>query len=155
MKARASGRPEPLAGAAPGPDEILDFWFGPKRETLEAIEARFDSWFSVDPGLDQTIRSRFGSLPDDALTGRLDEWLEDPPSTVALLIVLDQFPRNLYRGSARAFEYDARALEIALDWIEAGRDRFGRFPHRNDGLGRKPTPDELAYLEGGGATFGG
>lgn len=198
------------------PDEILDFWFGPRPLTASGIDARFDSWFSADPDFDSAIRSRFGSLPELARAGSLDGWLDDPRSTVALVIVLDQFPRNLYREDRRAFGFDDRALEVALAWIEAGRDRevapieavfgylplehaedpgqqercvalytalaarvppadrerfegfvgyadrhrvlidrFGRFPHRNEVLGRRTTPEETAYLEAGGDTFGG
>lgn len=112
----ASGSPE-LAEA------ILEFWFGGALDDPAALEARVPRWFSADPELDEEVRRRFSDLPDRALDRSLDGWREHPRAAVALILVLDQFPRNLWRGDARAYAFDARALEVALGWIEAGHDQ--------------------------------
>ena len=179
------------------PEDVLDFWFeqtGPKR------------WFAVDPGFDARVRRRFGpachALRDG---GSVSEhpWLVEPDSALALVILLDQFPRNIWRGSNAAFDLDSKARQAAeaavaagFDWAltpdrrsfiympfmhsedikdqalcvalceerlgadsgtarhaRAHRDliaRFGRFAHRNAALGRASTPEEIAFLDGGG-----
>jgi uncharacterized protein (DUF924 family) len=182
---------------APAPEEILAFWFeeaGPKR------------WYKVDPGFDALIRRRFGpwlhGFRDvDHVAG--DAWLSAPRSGLALVIALDQFSRNIWRGSNAAFDLDPLAREAAGVMIDRGFDfavseverpflympfmhsedledqhrcvelaaerlgpedttlrhaelhrevieRFGRFPYRNAALSRSTTPEEQAYLDGGG-----
>ena len=173
------------------PAEVLAFWraAGP------------DKWFEKDDAFDADIRARFLDTYAAAAAGRLSQWEEDAENALALVIVLDQFPRNIFRGSARAFAADplaravaARAIQRgfdrevpvaergffylpfehsealadqercvalnratgdadALKWAELHADivrRFGRFPHRNAVLGRATTPDEEAFLDGGG-----
>lgn len=180
-------------------DSILDFWFedaGPKR------------WFTADPAFDAQVRRRFGRrlqrfLVVDNVEG--DAWLAAPKSALALVILLDQFPRNVWRGSNKAFALDGLALQAATILVDRGFDealtadrrvfaympfmhsesladqdrgvalcearldpeeatstlrhacahrdlivRFGRFPHRNAALGRESTPEEAAFLAGGG-----
>ncbi|HEY7688420.1 MAG TPA: DUF924 family protein [Dongiaceae bacterium] len=180
------------------PTEVLDFWFS------DHARAR---WFVRDAAFDEEIRSRFGDSVRAAATGELDRWVATAPGALALVILLDQFPRNLFRGSARAFAADARARAVAgeaiarrldqetpLDrrkffylpfehseipadqdrcialfqaWVDAhdgaAREaatemmpwvlrhaeiirRFGRFPHRNEALGRESTEAEIAFL---------
>lgn len=94
------------------PAAVLDFWFGPPPRAPRA------EWFRKDPAFDETIRARFGDLVDAALAGRL-HW---PGSAggLAQILVLDQFPRNLFRGQARAFAGDARALALASALIDDG-----------------------------------
>jgi len=104
------------------PEEILEFWFGGAAEDAAELAARVPRWFGGDRELDEAIRGRFAELPERALAGELDAWRDDPRSTVALILLLDQFPRNLRRGDAGAFGCDARALEVALAWINAGHD---------------------------------
>jgi uncharacterized protein (DUF924 family) len=104
------------------PDDVLRFWFGGRCESADEIEALVEKCFKPNAALDADIRTRFGDLPDRAHDGDLDGWLATPRSTVALVIVLDQFPRNLYRGDARAFAYDTRAAEIARAWVLAADD---------------------------------
>ena len=91
---------------------VLDFWFGPP-----PLQVR-TAWFRKDPAFDDSIRARFGAAVDAALAGELC-W---PGSTglLAQTLVLDQFPRNLFRGQARAFAGDAQALAIALQLIDSG-----------------------------------
>lgn len=173
------------------PQVIVDFW----------REAGPERWFSKDDELDRTITTRFGDIYERALAGELDDWGSDPTGALALVILLDQFPRNMFRGSPRAYEGDAKALQIAREALERGDQetvaedinqflampfmhsetiedqeaalswmhrigdegnvaaaqehleiisRFGRFPHRNPILGRASTPEEQAFLEGGG-----
>ena len=172
---------------------MIRFW-------LEAGEER---WFRKDAVFDAAIRERFGAWCVAARTGGLDDWEETPEGALALLLLLDQFPRNLHRGTAQAFAADARSRAVAGAAIARGFDlrvdpalrafvympfmhsenagdqnrcvslcaahapanlpyarehrdivlRFGRFPHRNEALGRRSTPAEQAYLAGGG--FGG
>ena len=175
-------------------EELLRFWLD---------EVGPDGWYRVDEGLDAAIRDRWGALWEVARTGGLAGWKAAPRSWLALIVLLDQFPRNMFRGDARAFASDARALATAKVAILHGRDlkiglperqffylplmhseiqtnqdkcvrlfltsfgrddghvrharahreiirRFGRFPYRNAALGRESTPEEVAFLEGGG-----
>jgi uncharacterized protein (DUF924 family) len=85
------------------PSDVLDFWFGQDRK----------AWFEKNPAFDEQIRSRFLSLFEQALRGELDLWRREQTGCLALVILLDQFPRNMFRGSARAFAADALALETA------------------------------------------
>ena len=92
------------------PQDVLDFWFGP------APLATRREWFVKNAEFDETLRQRFGPLVEQALADALG-WGGDAASLLAELIVLDQFTRNLFRGQARAFAGDARALAVALALI--------------------------------------
>lgn len=94
--------------------DILDFWF---RETSP------DSWFSADSALDSRIRERFADAHEAAGRGALDDWTDTPKGTLALVIVVDQFSRNLHRGTPRAFALDGRARQIALEALDRGDDQ--------------------------------
>jgi uncharacterized protein (DUF924 family) len=171
--------------------EIVAFW----------REAGADKWFAKDAAFDGEIRRRFLPTHEAAAAGKLANWEQTAESALALLILLDQFPRNMFRGQARAFATDALAMAVTanaiihgfdaqvppelraffyvvfehsenladqehgialykaagdtdgLKWAELHADiirRFGRFPHRNAALGRKTTPEEQAFLDGGG-----
>lgn len=172
--------------------KIVAFWRGVGRE----------GWYARSDALDAEIRARFGALHERAGSGALDHWAQDAEGALALLILLDQFSRNLHRGVPQAFANDAHARRIADAAIRRGFDRevdrdmrvffylpfmhsehladqrrcvalchslhsdddtlayarlheeiirrFGRFPHRNEALGRHTSPAERAYLEGGG-----
>jgi uncharacterized protein (DUF924 family) len=104
------------------PEEILSFWFGETSASPDELIARSKLWFLSDPDFDESIRSRFGGLPEIASQGRLDGWRDEPRSCLALVLILDQFPRNLFRGSARAFGYDAQARMVANLAIGNGFD---------------------------------
>ena len=95
------------------PREVLDFWFGRDGKT----------WFGKDPQFDAEVRARFLPLYERAAAGGLADWKEAPASCLALVIVLDQFPRNMFRGTARAFAADALALEAARTIVARGWDR--------------------------------
>jgi uncharacterized protein (DUF924 family) len=173
------------------PSEVLEFWrsAGPER------------WFKADPDFDRQVRERFAAIHASAVAGQLGAWEETAEGALALVIVLDQFSRNMFRGSAKAFAADPIAREVTrrtiahrfdreiepamrsffylplmhsenladqeycvslyrelgdaeqLKYAEIHRDaiqRFGRFPHRNEMLGRKSSADETAYLDAGG-----
>jgi uncharacterized protein (DUF924 family) len=186
-----------MSTSDPAASEILRFWF-------EEIE--HSCWFKKDPEFDRGLGQRFGDLLTQAKEGRLDHWCDTPGGHLALIIVLDQFSRNLHRDSSIAFDADPKALQLALDGIEKGFDeqltleqrsffylplrhaenlaaqelglqktrelnkagygtdkyalshlvlieRFGRFPHRNECLGRDNTAAEERYLQDGNAGF--
>jgi uncharacterized protein (DUF924 family) len=101
------------------PGDVLAFWFAPAPDG--AIAAR-PEWFRKDHTFDTTIRTRFGSLVEHAIAGAHDEWRATPRGALALVIVLDQFTRNIHRDSARAFAGDARALRIARSVVAHGGD---------------------------------
>lgn len=98
---------------APDPQTIVDYWrsIGP------------DGWFEKDDAVDATIRQRFGDLHELGLDGELDEWAEEPNGALALVILLDQFSRNLHRDDPAMYAADGKALEIARRAIERG-DQF-------------------------------
>jgi len=155
--------------------------------------------FAKDPTFDRHFRDRFLDLHEYAAAGARDHWLSISEGALALVLLLDQFPRNAFRGTARMYATDPIARRIAGLAIAAGHERavaadlalffclpfghseriadqdrsvalatslglpiqpadrhrdiirrFGRFPHRNAVLGRMPTPEEQAFLEGGG-----
>lgn len=179
--------------------KVLDFWFG-AADSPERGRAR-NAWFRKSLAFDELIRDRYLRTWEVAVDGRLEHWNATPLAALALVVVLDQFPRNMFRGSARAFAADPLARKIAAQAIERGLDqkvavaersffylpfehsetladqercvalnrasgdadalkwaelhadiirRFGRFPHRNAVLGRVTTPEEQAFLDGGG-----
>ena len=171
------------------PADILAFW----------REAGRDRWYEKDDGFDAEVRRRYLDLWHEAAAGKLSSWEASDDGALALVIVLDQFPRNMFRDDARTYATDALAREVAGRAIDRGADtridpalveflympfmhsealadqlrcvelfrnspdnvkyaeehadiirRFGRFPHRNRLLGRATTPEEQAFLDGGG-----
>lgn len=102
-------------------DDVLRFWLeevGPKR------------WYRTDPELDARIRARFEPLWRRAAAGEFDNWLASPSGALALVIVLDQFPRNMYRGTAEAYSTDRRALRAANEALRRGFDKRVAEPGR-------------------------
>ena len=187
--------------------QVLNYWFGSLGgETHGQIRSL---WFEKSEATDAEIGNRFGALIEQALAGELSAWQTTPMGSLALIIVLDQFTRNTFRASARAFSGDAQALQSALALLESADceqiepvqrwfvlmplehaedpavqrrsiaefealaqadsrlvnaldyarrhqqviERFGRFPHRNQLLGRASTPQEEAYLAQPGSGF--
>lgn len=176
--------------------EVLSFWF----EELTPAQ----HWMR-DDAVDAAILERFGAVNAEAAAGGCDGWQAGCDGALALVITLDQFSRNLFRNSPRAFANDPKALEIARNAIDAGHDaalpdgrrmffylpfehaedlamqercmelfsaldltdqnmqavrrhheiieRFGRFPHRNDVLGRESTVEEVAFLKEPNSSF--
>jgi len=103
------------------PAEVLDFWFG--------VEPK--KWFSRDEAFDAAITQRFLPTYEVAAAGQLDGWENTADSALALVIVLDQFSRNMFRGSARTFAADPQALAVAKRAVEQGFDRVVELPKRN------------------------
>jgi uncharacterized protein (DUF924 family) len=175
--------------------DVLDFWFLPLDDPGHGKPREI--WWKGSLEFDAEIRERFGAAFDGAIDGGLDGWRHSPDGALALILLCDQFSRNMHRRTARAFAGDAKALETArlalarsypaafnptmrvffylpFQHSEALSDqelgcalfaafddaelmthavehldlvrRFGRFPHRNDVLGRVCTADELEYL---------
>lgn len=174
-------------------DDILAYWIdelGPK------------GWYAGGEEIDDAIRARYLSTWEEARAGGLGHWLTDARGALAYIILLDQFPRNMFRGDARSFEMDPVARSTAKMAMDRGWDMeiegearqffylplmhsenlvdqdrsvdlfstrmegdgnvvhakahrkiirdFGRFPYRNDALGRKTTPEEQAFMDAGG-----
>ncbi len=102
---------------------VREYWFGARPLTAQALERRMDFWFGAQStGRDEEIRSRFGGLLERAAAGELDAWADGPRRRLSLILLLDQFPRNMFRGTARAFQYDAQALTLALTGMQSGAD---------------------------------
>ncbi len=80
-------------------------------------------WFQGGPEVDREISERFGEVLEQARRGELDHWANTPQGRLALIVVLDQFSRNVYRGSPLSYSQDEKALELAVEGIEAGMDR--------------------------------
>ena len=188
-------------------EEILWYWFGRLDEQGRVPSEKMTRWFRGGKEVDDEIAALFEEDVEMAAAGELDTWQEHPRSAVALLLLLDQFPRNLYRGQPASFAADPKALALALHSLEQGFDkklppifrvflylplehaedlerqeqcvalfkelaqqaspeekalyenfldfaiqhrdliaRFGRFPYRNNILGRENTPEEDAFL---------
>jgi uncharacterized protein (DUF924 family) len=178
--------------AAVTPADIVTFW----------REAGPDQWFTLDDAFDRVVRARFLAVYEAAAAGRLADWQESREGALALVLLFDQFPRNMFRGEARAFATDAMARAVADRALARGYDQttdavmrpffylpfmhsealadqdrcvrlyqvlndaeqlryalehrdvvkmFGRFPHRNDALGRATTAAEREFLDDEGA----
>jgi uncharacterized protein (DUF924 family) len=170
------------------PQEIIDFWFSDDVKKL---------WFNSTPEFDQLLRERFQDTWEQASRGDLDHWTQTAQGCLALVIVLDQFPLNMFRESAQSYATEARSREVARVALEQEFDKtlaleqraflympymhsealsdqqlalrlfaqpglegnyrfslhhhgiiekFGRFPHRNEALGRRSSEAELDYL---------
>jgi uncharacterized protein (DUF924 family) len=173
------------------PGDVVSFWLAQDKK----------AWFSANPTFDAEVWHRFADLLDQAKSGNIDHWAESPKGALALVILLDQMSRNIYRDRPEMYAADGKALAIAESAIAQGFDealaanerawlympfmhsedledqeksialfsrsglsenlpfaihhadiirRFGRFPHRNAILGRHTTPEEAAFLAGGG-----
>ncbi|MDP1839162.1 MAG: DUF924 family protein [Reyranella sp.] len=176
--------------------DILDFWFLPLSDPDHGKPREI--WWRSTPAFDAETVGRFGAAIERAVSGGLDAWKASPEGALALILLCDQFPRNCFRRTVRAFSGDAKALETArfslahfypvafglnqrlffympfghsevladqllacalfdtiggeenLQSAAEHRDvvaRFGRFPHRNEVLGRASTAEELDYLQ--------
>ena len=199
---------EPLAKS------ILDFWCGDLDEGGSASPEKKLRWFKKDPEFDDSIKRLYSSYLETAFMGAYDRWTETLGGTAAAIILMDQFPRNIYRGSPKSWQWDKKAIALSLMAIDKGdhlkapaswayfimmptmhsesldfqeigvrgfttlaeqhkgeakttfenalgyaishRDivaRFGRFPHRNDILGRESTTEEIDFLKEPGSSF--
>jgi uncharacterized protein (DUF924 family) len=107
---------------------ILEFWFGNRPYTREAMSKRMRVWFSdvtapeLRPQVDEVLRTRFTTLVNAAARGEFDVWESSPRRRLALILLLDQIPRGVYRDSAQAFSQDHRALALAVSGTQLGAD---------------------------------
>ena len=101
--------------------EVLDFWFA---------DGMAERWFKPDPAFDADVRKKLGEAHEQAARGALDGWQESGAGAVALCILLDQVPRNIFRNTARAFATDGQALAITRHAIERNLDRDLPQTHR-------------------------
>ena len=105
------------------PTDVLTFWFRDATRSPEALERRGTVWFSADPAFDRECAARFTALLEDAALGGLGSWAETPHGRLALVILLDQMPRNIHRGSPAAFAHDTQAAAHCVAGVESGQDR--------------------------------
>jgi uncharacterized protein (DUF924 family) len=140
--------------------QILDFWFGP------APDAARPEWFRKDEAFDGEIRARFGATVEAALQGAHRDWNATPAGALARVLLLDQFTRNIHRGTPRAFAGDALALEAARAMQQRGDDRalaplqrlfaYLPFEHAEDAGAQRESVrlfDALAHEHPGTADF--
>ena len=113
--------------------DVLDFWFEPPEAPGHGGPRQV--WFSKDSRFDAEVRTRFAGLHESAAGGALADWENSPESLLALIVALDQFPRNMYRGASAAFATDAAALAAAKTMVQRGWD-----------LGVQPGMRMFAYL---------
>ncbi len=104
-------------------EEICSFWFGEVRDDKTYFDERQSLWFAANPQFDQEIAARFARDYQQAAAQQLTEWLHTPQGGLALVILLDQFPRNLFRGNPRAFATDPLARDVAAHLIQTANDR--------------------------------
>jgi uncharacterized protein (DUF924 family) len=104
-------------------EDVLDFWFADAATGPEAIGRRNRIWFQGGTPFDHACTKHFGAALAAAADGKMDRWMASPRSRLALILLLDQFSRNVYRGTAAAYRQDARALAACIDGIEQGHDR--------------------------------
>jgi uncharacterized protein (DUF924 family) len=108
------------------PTEVLSYWF-PEEDIFDADQETFRRqmqwWFAGGPEVDREISERFGEVLERARRGELDHWAQTPRGRLALIVVLDQFSRNVYRGSSLSYAQDEKALELAVEGIDVGMDR--------------------------------
>ena len=106
------------------PDSVLSFWFEDAAKSPEALRRRGAVWFRSDPAFDGECTTRFAAMLEDAARGALVDWAGTPHGRLALVILLDQMPRNIHRGSPAAFMRDTQAAAHCIAGIESGQDRL-------------------------------
>ena len=104
-------------------EAILAFWFKQHELSAPQIDRRMDIWFGEDPAFDHEIRQKFSADVDRASEGKLDHWADEPRGRLALILLLDQFRRNIYRGTSKAYEKDMAALKLCVEGAMQKKDR--------------------------------
>lgn len=113
--------PDGARNAVSASEEILRFWLGPEASAVAG--PNWSRWFVPNPEFDRLCRTRFLTTYEDAAGGRMDDWKLAPRSCVALVLLLDQLPRNMFRTTAQAFATDAKACLLTRHAIASGFDR--------------------------------
>jgi len=104
-------------------DEILSFWFKEQELSAPQIDRRMDIWFGENPDFDDEVEAKFSDDVAGASTGKLDHWAEDPRGRLALIILIDQFRRNIYRNTEKAFSRDRLALKLCVEGAMEKKDK--------------------------------
>ena len=112
-----------MSTALATPQDVLAFWLGAYPVTNDAMQRVQAQWFQKNDAFDQALRDRFLPTIEATLAGQLSDWANSDDGWLALLIVLDQFTRNSFRGQPKSFAGDPLALKVAQDGIAAGRDQ--------------------------------
>jgi uncharacterized protein (DUF924 family) len=102
------------------PADVLTYWFGAPARDVDELRTKMKRWFGGGPDVDDAIRREFGPEIDLGVEGKLDAWLAEPKGWLALVVLLDQFTRNAYRGDPKTHAGDARAVELTLEALENG-----------------------------------
>jgi uncharacterized protein (DUF924 family) len=103
-------------------DAILSFWFMEQALSAPQIDGRMDTWFGEDPVFDEEIAKEFADDVEKALDGELDHWAHEPRGRLALILLLDQFRRNIFRNSPEAFAKDKAALKLCVEGAMEKKD---------------------------------
>ena len=104
-------------------DEILSFWFKEQALSAPQIDRRLDIWFGEDAVFDHECKKEFSDDVDRASEGKLNHWADEPNGRLALILLLDQFRRNIYRGTAEAFAMDKLALKLCVEGAMEKKDK--------------------------------
>ncbi len=104
-------------------EAILSFWFREQELSAPQIDRRMDTWFSEDPVFDHEIEKEFANDVEAASAGQLNHWAAEPHGRLALIILIDQFRRNIHRNSADAFSKDRLALKLCVEGAMEGKDK--------------------------------
>jgi uncharacterized protein (DUF924 family) len=104
-------------------DAILSFWFKEHELSAPQIDRRMDIWFGEDAAFDQEIATRFGDDIEQASQGQLNHWAAEPRGRLALILLIDQFRRNIHRNTAKAFSHDKLALKLCVEGAMEKRDQ--------------------------------
>ena len=108
------------------PQTLCEFWFGSSQDDLEVAQQRSKFWWSKNPEVDAEIKARFSSYLPRVVSGELEQWRQHPLGTLALILLTDQFSRNMYRGRAEAFAYDAIARTLCKQGLKDKTDQYLR-----------------------------
>ena len=109
---------------------VLDFWFGDKKENIEVIKEKSPLWWRKDEDTDREIKQQFEPLLRKLIEVKLQHWKEDANGYLAMIILVDQFSRNMYRNQAQSFSQDQISLSLAIEGIEKGMDKQLRLIER-------------------------
>ncbi|NCF14433.1 MAG: DUF924 family protein [Gammaproteobacteria bacterium] len=104
-------------------EKILSFWFREQELSAPQIDRRMDIWFGEDPVFDHDIEKEFANDIEKASEGKLDHWADEPHGRLALIILIDQFRRNIYRGTLKAFSHDKVALKLCVEGAVEKKDK--------------------------------
>ena len=111
-------------------DAVLSFWFMEQQLSAPQIDGRMDTWFGEDPVFDEEIAKEFSGDVEKASEGKLDHWAHETRGRLALILLLDQFRRNIYRNTPQAFEMDKAALKLCVEGAMDKKDKDLAHIHR-------------------------